>query len=150
AGTAAASLAGTGGTRLAHAQPAAGALVARAAQPARVVQVVRRLDRIDPLTLVRICGYRRGRRRTFRDGDGGAHPVSAGLIVVPGGTSSSILSSTSLLNRTSAPASTSVSWSIVRDPMIADVTAGCSSTNACAMWVSDTPASAASLSKSST
>jgi hypothetical protein len=51
---------------------------------------------------------------------------------------------------TPAPASRSVSWSMVRGPMIADVTAGCVVTKASARWVSEQPASAAILMSSST
>ena len=82
-----------------------------------------------------------GRRRNdARRSDGGSNRLG-GRGCVPGGTSSSMRSSTSGVEadarRRRAPLS---SWSIVRGPMIADVTAGCSSVQARARWASVMPA----------
>jgi hypothetical protein len=68
---------------------------------------------------------------------------------VPGGTISSIRSSTSSLSWTSAAPSWLSRWSIVRGPMIAAVTAGWRSTNAIARWINDIPVSSASRASAS-
>ena len=62
-----------------------------------------------------------------------------GLRFTPGGTISSIRSSTSSESSTSAAPSCDSSCSIVRGPMIGAVTAGWRITNAIAMWISDMP-----------
>src|SRR5437763_1944887 len=71
-------------------------------------------------------------RRAFLLWPGGDQPLSAGLTVVPGGTSSSMRSRISASRRESAPASRSVSWAIVRGPLMAAGTAGWSRTRAMA------------------
>jgi len=63
-------------------------------------------------------------RRAVGSIHGGSQPVSAGSMNVPGSTTSSIASSTSSSRRRSAADSRSSSCSIVRGPMIAEVTAG--------------------------
>jgi hypothetical protein len=79
-----------------------------------------------------------------------AKRVSPGLRSTPGGTISSMRSSTSSDSTTSAPASRSSSCSGVRGPMITDVTAGWARTNAVARWVIGRPASAAKVVSSPT
>ena len=75
---------------------------------------------------------------------------SPALTSVPGATILSIASRVAASRRTSTPANASSSCSIVRGPMIAEVTAGCSSTKACAMCVRLTPACSATPMSSST
>ena len=63
-------------------------------------------------------------RRASAAIQGASQPVSAGSMNVPGSTTSSIASSTSSSKRRSAADSRSSNCSIVRGPMIAEVTAG--------------------------
>jgi len=69
--------------------------------------------------------------------------VSAGLRFTPGRTISSMRSSVAASGTTSAAGSRLSRCSIVRGPMIADVTPGWSTTKAMASSIIDSPASSA-------
>ena len=81
----------------------------------------------------------RQRRRAAGCRAGLAQELSAGLMVVPGGTISSMWSSTASSRTTSAAASWLSSCSMVRGPMIAAVMAGWLRTNAIASWMGVIP-----------
>src|SRR5690606_33368464 len=86
------------------------------------------------------------RRRQAWVTAGDCQPPSAGLRLVPGGTISSMRSSVASSSTTSPASRSPSSCSIVRGPMIAEVTAGWASTNPSARWGRLSPASPASCS----
>ena len=93
-----------------------------------------------------ICGNLPANRYLRRNAalviHGAIHPLSASLsTLTPGATSASIASSVAAIEPDVGDASRSSSCSIVRGPMIVDVTAGCSWLKAIARCVRDSPAS---------
>ena len=86
-----------------------------------------------------------GRRRSDLSAmAAGTQPTSVSFRSTPGGTISSIRSSTSAPRRSSSAGSCDSRCSIVRGPMMGHVTPGCASTNPSASSISDSPASSAS------